>query len=512
MVIRVVICMAVSIFVLGVAGPPVVAAERPNIVIILADDLGYGDPGCYNSQSKIPTPSIDRLASEGIRFTDAHTPSSVCSPTRYGLLTGRYAWRTALKSSVLWSWDAPLIKPDRLTLPSMLKQHGYRTACIGKWHLGWNWATTDGSKVNDTLGLGRYDKKIRTAHGEKIDFSKPIGGGPTTRGFDTYFGDDVPNFPPYCFIRDDRTVGIPTERKPAKMFGLPGPMLAGWDLTKVMPVLAKEAETYINRCARGDRKKPFFLYMPLTAPHTPIAPASEFIGKSGAGRYGDFVHQVDATVGRVLEALERNGLTKNTLVIFTSDNGSPARDGANMGGNSGSVVEKFGHDPSRPWRGMKADIWEGGHRVPFVARWPGRTRPNTRSAELICLTDIMATVAAIIGHKLPASAAEDSYNILPALQGETGDGPIRASVVHHSLRGTFAIRSGTWKLIVDELASGGFSRPALVKPKPGDPGGQLYNLADDPAEKNNLWSAKLEIVKRLSKQLDQIKQAGNSRL
>jgi arylsulfatase A-like enzyme len=505
------IVRGIAVYLIAVCASAIYAAESPNIVIILADDLGYGDPGCYNDASKIPTPSIDRLAAEGLRFTDAHTPSSVCSPTRYGLLTGRYCWRTELKSSVLWPWDAPLIKPDRLTLPAMLKQHGYRTTCIGKWHLGWNWATIDGSRINDTLPLGKLERPVRAAHGEKIDFTKPIRDGPTTRGFDSYFGVALPNFPPYCFIRNDRTVGIPTERKPESMFGLEGPMLAGWDLTKIMAALGDEAETYIDRHARERRDEPFFLYMPLTAPHAPIAPASPFIGKSDAGRYGDFVHEVDATVGRVLAALDRNGLSQTTLVIFTSDNGSPARDGTNMGGQPGSVVTKFGHDPSRPWRGMKADIWEAGHRVPFVVRWPGHTKAKTQSAELICLTDIMASVATIVGHKLPRDAAEDSYNILPLMRGESVPQPIRTSVVHHSHRGTFAMRDGSWKLIVGNLGSGGFSRPVFDKPEPGGPGGQLYNLAVDPAETNNLWSSKPEIVKRLVKQLDRIQRAGRSR-
>ena len=226
--IAVVLLVLLVEFAIPVAALP--AAERPNIVLILADDLGYGDPGCYNAESKVPTPHLDRLAAEGMLFTDAHCPSSVCSPTRYGLLTGRYCWRTELKSGVLWPWDAPLIEPDRLTLPKMLKKVGYQTACIGKWHLGWNWPTRDDSRINDTLPLGRYDVRIRSAFSQKVDFSQPIQSGPLAQGFDYYFGDDVPNFPPYIFIENDRVLGIPSEPKPAAMFGHPGPMLPGWDL------------------------------------------------------------------------------------------------------------------------------------------------------------------------------------------------------------------------------------------------------------------------------------------
>ena len=492
-------------FAIPVAALP--AAERPNIVLILADDLGYGDPGCYNSESKVPTPHLDRLAAEGMLFTDAHCPSSVCTPTRYGLLTGRYCWRTELKQSVLWPWDAPLIEPDRLTLPKMLKKVGYQTACIGKWHLGWNWPTRDGSRINDTLPLGRYDVRFRTAFSQKIDFSQPIKSGPLAQGFDSYFGDDVPNFPPYIYIENDRVLGIPSEPKPAALFGHPGPMLPGWDLSGVMPALAAKAVEFIEEA----RRAPFFLYMPLTAPHTPIAPRPEFVGKSGAGRYGDYVAQVDGTVGQILAALDRNGLRDDTLVLFTSDNGSPARDGTNMAGPTRSVVSKYGHDPSRPWRGMKSDIWEGGHRVPFIIRWPGHVAPNTRSEELICLTDCFATFAALVGQELPNEAGEDSLSFLPVLEGRENNQPLRGSLVHHSGNGTFAIRKGNWKLIVDNLGSGGFTKPAKIAPKPDGPQGQLYNLAADPAEQHNLWDERADVVEQLRNQLEHILRDGRSR-
>ncbi len=380
-----------ALLAIALSTPLDVAAETPNIVIILADDLGYGDPGCYNVQSKIPTPHIDRLATQGLRFTDAHTPSSVCTPTRYGLLTGRYCWRTALTRSVLWPWDPPLVEANRLTLPEMLKQHGYHTGCIGKWHLGWDWPLQGGGFITDEFDGHTIAAENRQTFGQRIDFRRPTRGGPTTRGFHSYFGDDVPNFPPYCFIENDRTAGLPTAEKPEGMFGHPGPALPAWDLSLVLPTLAQRAAQFIQQQAETP-DRPFFLYMPLTAPHTPIAPSPHFIGKSEAGWYGDYVHEVDWTVGQVLAALDHGNAAKNTLVIFTSDNGSPQRDGTDMAGATGSV-KKFDHDPSRPWRGMKSDAWEGGHRVPFIARWPLRVPAGKTSDEPIILTDLFRTVA-----------------------------------------------------------------------------------------------------------------------
>ncbi len=483
---------------------PEARPRTPNIVIILADDLGYGDPGCYNGQSKIPTPHIDRLASEGLRFTDAHTPSSVCTPTRYGLLTGRYCWRTKLKRSVLWPWDPPLIAADRLTLPTMLKQHGYHTACVGKWHLGWDWPLKNGRYISDEFTGHTIPRDNRQSFARRIDFQKPTRGGPTERGFDLYFGDDVPNFPPYCFIADNRTVGIPSVEKPKGMFGHPGPALPGWDLSLVMPTLTQRAVQYIEQ--RGKKPgEPFFLYMPLTAPHTPIAPSPHFIGKSKAGWYGDFVHEVDWTVGQVLSSLKRTGLADNTLVIFTSDNGSPQRNGVNMNGPTGSV-KKYGHDPSRPWRGMKSDIWEAGHRVPFIARWPKHVPAGETSNEPIVLTDLMRTIGRLVGHKLPNTAAEDSFDVLPALLGKESATPIRDHLIHHSGGGLFAIRQGNWKLILGK-GSGGFTR---YKPPKDAPDGQLYNLADDPGEKQNLYLKQPKIVKRLSALLERYKKQGHT--
>lgn len=469
------------------------STRKPNIVFILADDMGYGDLACQNPDSKIPTPNLDRLAKEGVRFTDAHSPSAVCTPTRYGVLTGRYCWRTRLKRGVFRPWDRPLIDKDRVTVASFLKKHGYHTACIGKWHLGWDWPSKDGKPVK--AGWGEP--------GWNADFTLPIANGPTTRGFDYYFGTDVPNFPPYCFIENDRTVGIPTVKKPDSMFGSPGLMLDGWDLRQILPGLQKEAVEYINERAGAGR--PFLLYLPLTAPHTPIAPSVAYQRKSQAGAYGDFVYQVDAVVGGVLRALERNGLAENTLVIFTSDNGSPGRDGTNMSGAVNSV-RRFEHNPSYIYRGIKADVWDGGHRVPFVARWPGQIRSGAVSAEPICHVDLMATCAAILGAELPDDAGQDSYNILPALLGQELDKPIREVIVHHSGNGMFAIRQGKWKLILGR-GSGGWSG----KGKKTDPPVQLYNMQEDKSEKINLCSEHPEVVETLTKLLEKYRKQGRSR-
>jgi len=489
--------------------------QNPNIIFILADDLGYGDLSCLNEESKISTPNLDKLASEGITFTDSHSGAAVCTPTRYGILTGRYSWRTELKNGVLWPWDEPLVEADRLTVGKLLKQHGYTTACIGKWHLGWEWNTKDSSSINDDVAMGDLSnaRNKRDQFGSLVDFSKPIENGPVTRGFDYYFGDDVPNFPPYCFIENDHTIGIPNLSKPKGMFGHAGPMIEGWKLDTVMPTLTRRAVDYIkNKEAIFKRKDdaPFFLYFTLTAPHTPIAPTKEFKGKSQAGAYGDYVQQIDWTVGQIVKALEEKGLTENTLLIFTSDNGSPGRDGTNMSGATRSVT-KYGHDPSWHFRGMKADVWEGGHHVPFIARWPQHIKPGSKSDETICHTDLIATAAAIVGQELPATDGEDSYNILPALKGEKYDKPIREATVHHSGAGQFAIRQGKWKLIIGG-GSGGWTAPRRDDDaiKSGLPLIQLYDLSNDIGEQNNLQDKHPEIVKELTDLLEKYKTEGRS--
>ncbi len=471
--------------------------NKPNIIYILADDLGYGDVSCLNSDSKIPTPNLDKLAEQGITFTDAHSSSSLCSPTRYGILTGRYSWRSRRQGGALWSFDKPLIEEDRLTVPQYLKNKGYHTACIGKWHLGMNWRDQNGEVLENT----------GAEKGWNINFSRPLENGPITRGFDYYFGMDAPNYPPYCYIENDRTIGIPTKDKPDSMYGVPGIMLENWDLYKVLPEIEKRAVNYINREAKSDN--PFFLYLPLTAPHTPIVPIEEHIGKSQAGMYGDFVHQVDAIVGNILKTLEQNNLTENTLLIFTSDNGSPNVDGFNMEGQKESGI-KYGHNSSYIFRGRKADIWEGGHRIPFFARWPGKIKPGTKSGEIICLTDLFATCAAILGEELSDSAGEDSYNILPVLTGEKINEDLREATVHLGGDGSFSIRQENWKLAICPGSGGGGSLSPETALRNNMPMIQLYNLEIDIGEQNNLYDKYPDVVYRLTKLLERYVKNGRS--
>jgi arylsulfatase A-like enzyme len=455
--------------------------QRPNLVIILADDMGYGDPGCYNPDSKIPTPNIDQLANQGMRFTDAHTPSSVCTPTRYGLLTGRYCWRTSLSRGVLNGYSPLLIKPGRLTLAAVLKQHGYATACIGKWH----------------LGLGTDNN---------ADFSKPLRPGPGSLGFDESF--IIPaslDMPPYVFVENEQVTEAPTTTiAPSEMrrrggggFWRGGAIAPSFKHVNVLPTFTQKSVDFLRKQSRD---KPFFLYCALNAPHTPWMPTDEFRGKSKADWYGDFVVQVDATVGRLLRTLDETQLADNTLVLFTSDNGAHWLP---------EDIEKWGHRANGNLRGQKADIWEGGHRVPFIVRWPGKIKAGRSCDELICLTDLLSTIAALVEFKLPIDAGEDSFNLLPAFLAEKLPKPIRDAVVHHSSDGTFAIRQGPWKLAL-ALGSHGFSIPRDIKPEPGGPRGQLYNLAQDAEEVNNVWLEHPDVVARLTALLDKYKRDGRS--
>lgn len=456
------------------------AAQRyPNIVYILADDLGYGDIRCYNPNSKIPTPNIDHFASQGARFTDAHSPSAVCTPTRYGIQTGRYCWRSRLKSGVLDGYSPALIEPGRLTVARMLKQRGYQTAGIGKWHLG-------------------------LQSGERTDYRRQLQPGPPEAGFDYWFG--IPaslDMPPYLFFENDRPVALPTEyvsagREFRGVYWREGAIAPGFRHSDVLPAITKKAVDYLGARQAG---QPFFLYFALTAPHTPWLPAPEFHGKAAAGEYGDFVAMADDAVGQVLRELKRRNLDSNTLVIIASDNGAywlPAE------------IEQWHHQANGGLRGQKADIWDGGHRIPFLARWPGRIPSGTTSAELTCLTDFMATAAEITGFVLPDTAAEDSYSILPALLGKKLKKPIREAVVHHSLHGHFSIRQGPWKLNLGR-GSGGFTQPAEYTPKPGEPPGELFNVAEDPAETRNLYFEQPEIVARLTALLQKLQRQGYSR-
>jgi arylsulfatase A-like enzyme len=458
------------------------AVRRPNIVLILADDLGWGDPRCYNPASRIPTPNIDRLAAAGVRFTDAHSPSSVCSPTRYGLLTGRYAWRTRLTKGVLDGYSPALIEPKRLTLASLLAQHGYRTACVGKWH----------------LGLG---------DAAKADYSGPLVPGPNAAGFDASL--ILPaslDMPPYVLVENDRPTRAPGEHIAASTmrryggggFWREGAIAPGFRHEDVLPTLTERAVGFIQQQSGSH---PFFLYFPLTGPHTPWMPTPEFRGRTKAGYYGDFVVQVDAAVGAVLDALDDRGLSNDTLVIFTSDNGAHWLP---------EDVRQWEHRANAHWRGQKADLWEGGHRVPFVVRWPGVVARGRTCDETICLTDVLATVAEILGAELPTDAGEDSISILPLLTARPAIQPRRDATVHHSADGTFAIRQGPWKLAT-RLGSHGFSEPRHVESVPGGPQGQLYHLGDDPAESHNRWLEEPQTVERLSQLLIRYQQTGRSR-
>ncbi|MFK5922396.1 MAG: arylsulfatase [Verrucomicrobiota bacterium] len=487
----------------------------PNIIYILADDFGYGDASCYNPESKIITPHIDRLAKAGMRFTDAHTPSSVCSPTRYGILTGRYCWRTRLKERVLDGFDPPLIEPDQVTVASFLKKQGYATAAVGKWHLGMNWTDKKGVEVP---WIPTAEKK-RPRNGFDVDYTVKIKGGPIAVGFDYYFGISASlNMSPFCYLKNDRALHLPVwqQKRISTDFvsvdeGMRSP---DFTITGVMPRLTGEAIAVIENHATEKSTQPLFLYAPLTSPHLPLAPNVEYRGSSQAGEYGDFVVETDAFVGAIMDALERTGMADDTLVVFTSDNGGlyhwwQAKEADDLKhyrvNKRGQYVKDRGHQGNAHLRGTKADIWEGGHRVPFIVRWPGKTPAGSTSDELIELTDLLATCAAITGVELPQGAGPDSRNILQALLGREGAEPLRDYAVHHSLWGMFAIRKGDWKLI-EHRGSGGFTRPRKINPaKEGGPAGQLYNLKDDPAETKNLWDEKPQVVKRLLKLLKEVK-------
>ncbi|NBV20669.1 MAG: arylsulfatase [Proteobacteria bacterium] len=496
---------------------PAATPERPNILVILADDLGYGDVQCNNPQrGKIPTPNIDKLAAQGMRFTDGHSSSGVCSPSRYTLLTGRYHWRTRLQSGIVSAFGEPLISPDRMTIGTLAKQQGYRTACIGKWHLGMDWPMTKEQRAllsparqpdDEVSQASKKAKKAAAAAAVATEqqlavwrdvFSKPIAGGPTTRGFDLYFGTSVPNWPPFCFIENDHTVGIPTEFLPAQLMGnnqasQQGPAVKDWKLEGILPALGDRTIQFIKESAQ--KKEPFLVYLPLTSPHTPLAVNPQWKDKSHLNLFADFVMETDAVVGRVLDALEKSGAADNTLVIFTADNGCAPYIGV-------QELEQMGHYPSGPLRGYKADAWEGGHRVPFIVRWPGVVKPGTVCGQLVYQADFLRTFADVFAVKLPDTAGEDSFSLMPLLKG--GDKPIRENAVSASIGGTPAVRSGSWKYI-PAPGSGGWG-------KGGDQSQpvQLYNLADDLGETKNLAAAMPEKVAEMRVQLEKLITDGRS--
>lgn len=466
----------------------------PNIVILYADDLGYGDVQCYNKdRSKIPTPNIDRLAREGIRFTDAHSSSGVCTPSRYTLLTGRYHWRTKLQSGIVGLWGNPLITEDRLTIGTIAQKKSYHTACIGKWHLGWEWpiSNTQRKAMQQSYPKdAQATPELRQLWGSV--FEQPIAGGPTTRGFDYYFGTDVPNWPPYCFIENNQTIGIPSEFLDEKQLARnlasrQGPALKDWNLENILPSLKKRAVEYIAEQAKTP--DPFLLYLPFTSPHTPLSVSPNWKGKSGLGPYADLVMETDGVVGSILDVLDKHGLTKNTMVLFTSDNGCAHYIDVNQ-------LEAKGHYPSGPLRGYKSDAWEGGHRVPFIVRWPKEIKANSENRELVHQADLLATIAEIIGSDLKPEEGEDSFSLLPLLKDESKNSP-RSNSVSCSIRGVPSVRQGPWKLILD-AGSGGWTKGKVSSEM------QLYNLDEDISEKNNLADAYPKKVQEIKKMFESL--------
>lgn len=458
-----------------------VNAASPNIVLILVDDMGYGDPGCFNPNSRIPTPNIDGLAASGMKFTDAHASGPLCHLSRYGLMTGRYPFRTNVGK---WR-SQPAIEPSRMTVASFLKSAGYRTAMVGKWHLGF----------------------------EENGYDNPLPGGPVDRGFDSFFGIRAStDIPPYFYIRGNKAVQPPTGQiedhfsegwtRIQGEFWRAGGIAPNLNLRDVLPRFTDEAVAQIESHAKSDDGKPLMLYLAYPAPHTPWLPAVEFVGQSGAGMYGDFAMMVDHNVGRVLEALHSANISDDTLVIFTSDNGPVWYE---------NDVERFGHDSSGGLRGMKSDAWECGHRMPFIVRWPKHVQRGTTSNEVISFVDVFATLADVVDKSLPAESAPDSFSFYDVLKGkQPSHKAVRDHLVLKSGGGLRTIRSGTWKLIAG-LGSGGFSEPRRVKSQNGGPAGQLYNLKSDPGETRNVYLEHPQIVQRLTKTLQDIESASGQR-
>ncbi|GHB79387.1 arylsulfatase [Persicitalea jodogahamensis] len=467
-------------------------------MLIMADDLGYGDVGYLNPDAKTQTPHINALAKAGMSFTNAHSPSAVCTPTRYALLTGRYSWRSRMKQGVLHGYSAPLIEPDRETIASMLKKEGYETACVGKWHLGLDWQAKDANAKVDKGGV--------YPDGSNVDFDKSTPG-PELAGFDYSF--IIPaslDMEPYCFVRNGQVLGLPmqpyvgepdlTEGRHINRFHRGGVIAQNFTIEKTLPAFVDEAEGFI----RNNKDKPFFLYFPLNSPHTPWVPVAPFKGSSKVGLYGDFVAQTDDAVGRIVALLDSLSLTENTLIIFTSDNGAYWRQ---------PEIDQFDHRANGEWRGMKADIYEGGHREPFFVKWPGQIKPGSQTDQTLCLTDVFASVADIVNGTLSKNTAEDSFNFWPVWAGKSNKA-VRQSIIHQSGDGMLALREGDWKY-VEALGSGGFTEPKRVYVQPGQPGGQLYNLSSDPGETKDLADKNSGKAKELAKRLLHIKNQGHSR-
>lgn len=480
------------------------APALPNIVLILADDMGYGDVGVYNPESLIPTPNMDRLAAEGVRFTDMHSADSVCTPSRYGLLTGRYCWRTRLQRTVLFNYEPPLIEPDRLTLASLLKRRGYRTGMFGKWHLGLGFAVKDGKQVSFDSPLPWYAGPDPEAEvGASIDFSVPVSGGPTDLGFDEafYTAGCSTDQEPFCFIQNGAFLGMEKAiyRHPAGSWRS-GMTAENWVNETVDVRFTQESTAFIERSDEASPNRPFFVYLAMSAPHSPHLVPRFAAGQSKAGVRGDMVWLVDWAVGEIMAALEDRGLTDDTLLIVTSDNG-PLRGSLEPGAPERTATVSNGHRSTGELRGFKGRIYEGGHRVPFIARWPGAIPAATVSGQPMSLVDLMATLAAIIGEELPNNAGEDSFNMLAALEGIKSEPPMRSAIVHHSGGGAFALRDGRWKIV--------FGR-GVERVQPMDGSGYLFDLQADPGETTDLWNEHPAAVGRLTAMMERFREEGRS--
>lgn len=505
----------VLLVVLAVSTSAIAAKPKlPNIVLIYADDLGYGDIGCYNSESKVPTRNIDRLASEGMRFTDAHSPSTVCTPSRYGVLTGRSPFRLNYKGVFVGVGGPCLINPGRLTLASMLKAKGYATAMTGKWHVGLSFFDKEGKPISDRRGINGNERVRLT------DFSRPIPDGPLAHGFDRFFGTACCPTTDwlYAWIDGDKIPVPPTEVRPESVVTpatpynrdcRPGLTAPDFKFREVDLVFLEKSKAFLKEHVESKPEQPFFLFHSTQAVHLPSLPAPQFQGKTNAGPHGDFIFELDWVVGQLMETLDQLHVADNTLVILTSDNGPEVPTVIAMRAD-------HQHDGARPWRGMKRDQWEGGHRVPFIVRCPGHVKPDSECSETICQTDIFETLAQIVHYQVPDDAAEDSFSLLPLLKGKQPSNPIRPYTLHTTINLSMAIREGNWKYL-DHRGSGGnnYNNPGLapyrIEDTAPDAPGQLYDLATDPGEKNNLYDKRPELVKKLKAQLQQTIENGRSR-
>ena len=512
--------LAVAVAATGCGREP--ASDRlPNILLILADDLGYGDLSVYNDEAKVRTKHLDALAGQGLRFTDAHSPSTVCTPTRYGILTGRMPFRNGM-AGVFTGVEGPcLIEAGRLTLPQMLREVGYATAMVGKWHLGMTFSDPAGSPAHE-IELPAEIRENRAAAGvervRRVDFTRPVRDGPVDRGFDRFFGtvacpttdwlyawidgDRVP-VPPASLL--DRE---PLPKHPYANDNRRGMIAPDYDLERVDLVFLERSVRFLEEHAEESPKRPFFLFHSMQAVHLPSFAAPEFQGATEAGPHGDFLFELDAIVGELLAALDRLQLADDTLVIFTSDNGPEVTSAYHM-------RMDYGHDGARPWRGVKRDQWEGGHRVPTIVRWPRRIPPGSLTDQTFNLTDIMATLASLAGYSLPTDAAEDSFDFAPLLLGTHDGTPIREFTLHQTNRLALAIRQGRWKYL-DHPGSGGndYSRPQLapfaIDDGAPDAPGQLFDLDADPGETRNLYYEQAVVAARLKSELERLVSAGRS--